>query len=177
MMRKVSYYRLIPLLSFVLILMLLTRGLFLQPRVIPSVKLNKSIPKFELSNLFDGKKLDQNILKGQWTVLNVWASWCEACAVEHPFILQLSNEGYNLIGLNYKDDETNAKSWLQNYGNPYKEVLFDKLGNVSIDFGVYGSPETFLIDKNGIIRYRHVGILNSKVWKKSFAPLISQAAT
>lgn len=174
MINKSSMYRIIPLIAFILLLVLLTRGLFLQPQVVPSVKLDKTVPKFELPNLADGKLINHSILKGEWTILNVWASWCEACAVEHPFLIQLKKKGHKLIGLNYKDNEEHANTWLANYGNPYRDVLVDKLGDVAIDFGVYGSPETFLIDKDGIIRCRHVGILTKKVWEQSFLPLINE---
>ncbi len=174
MMSKTAMYRMLPLMAFILLLLLLTRGLFLQPQAVPSVKLDKTVPNFELPSLTDGKQVNQSILRGGWTILNVWASWCEACAIEHPFLVKLHNKGYKLIGLNYKDNNKNAKAWLANYGNPYKDVLSDQSGDVAIDFGVYGSPETFLIDKHGFIRYRYVGILTKKVWKQSFLPLIEE---
>lgn len=177
MINRSTIYRLLPLIAFIFLILLFMRGLFLEPQTIPSVKINQSIPQFELINLIDGKKLDQSVLKGRWTVLNVWASWCEACALEHPFLIELKNQGVNLVGLNYKDDAETAKSWLANYGNPYQIIFFDKLGKVAIDFGVYGSPETFLIDKQGVIRYRHVGILTNEEWQQSFLPLISGKST
>ncbi|WP_367605624.1 DsbE family thiol:disulfide interchange protein [Legionella sp. W05-934-2] len=177
MINRTFIYRLLPLVAFISLVLIFFRGLFLEPQTIPSVKINQTVPRFHLPNLINGELIDQSIFNGKWTVLNVWASWCEACSLEHPFLIELGNQGVNLVGINYKDDEESAKAWLNSYGNPYQAVLFDKRGHVAIDFGVYGSPETFLIDKRGIIRYRHVGILTTDIWQHAFLPIIKGQST
>lgn len=175
-MKQKRLSRLMPLFVFILLTVVLLRGLYLKPQTLPSVKINQTSPDFELRDLLSNKLVTQAVLKNKWTILNVWASWCDACAVEHPFLIQLHKQGFNLIGLNYKDDAYSAQNWLDNYGNPYQVVLFDNSGDVAIDFGVYGSPETFLIDKEGVIRVRHVGILTNKIWQQSFIPILNETS-
>lgn len=111
---------------------------------------------------------------GQIALLNVWASWCAACVDEQVFLMQLSREALPIYGLNYKDKTNDARRWLSEWGNPYKAIGEDKAGKVAIDLGVYGAPETFLIDKKGLIRYRHVGVLDEKAWLSDFLPLIKR---
>ncbi|MCX7117094.1 MAG: DsbE family thiol:disulfide interchange protein [Legionellales bacterium] len=168
-------WRMVPLLVFVGIIVFLLRGLSLDPTHLPSAKLNKPLPAFQLPALGDDSlQLTERHLHGQIALLNVWASWCEACKEEHLFLMQLKREGISLFGLNYKDNPDDAQLWLKNYGNPYRRVGEDRMGNVAIDLGVYGAPETFLIDKNGMIRHRHVGILTATTWQNEFVPRISQ---
>ena len=173
-MIKNKAYRILPLIAFVILAILLFRGLYLEPQSIPSPIINQQTPTFSLKNLHNNQVITQTLFQDKWTVLNIWASWCEACSLEHSFLMKLNQQGVHLVGLNYKDEPKAAKSWLENYGNPYQLVLSDTKGEVAIDFGVYGSPETFLIDKQGIIRYRHVGILTPDVWQAHILPLISE---
>jgi cytochrome c biogenesis protein CcmG/thiol:disulfide interchange protein DsbE len=165
--------RYIPALLFFLLCFFLWRGLSLDPHHLPSVQLGKKIPDFTLPELADSERLFST---SQWprqvVLLNVWASWCEACTDEHSFMLQLAEKGIVIYGLNYKDQSQTAKQWLRDWGNPYQKVLADQKGKIAIDLGVYGTPETFVIDKQGVIRYRHVGVLTEAIWNKDIAPLL-----
>lgn len=140
----------------------------------PSVQLGKSLPAFQLPAVEEGKLFTPDVMKGRVVLLNVWASWCEACVEEQVFLMRLARQSVPIYGLNYKDNTQNAQRWLNEWGNPYQAVGEDKEGRVAIDLGVYGAPETFLIDKKGVIRYRHIGILNEEAWKSDFLPRIKQ---
>lgn len=142
------------------------------PQALPSALLNKPVPTFSLTELTKQQLVNEHLFKAKVTVLNVWASWCLTCRIEHPFLQQLSDQGMNLIGLNYKDEPINARAWLNELGNPYHTVIADPKGQLGLDLGVYGAPETYLIDTNGIIRFKHVGELTPSIWEQSFAPLI-----
>ncbi|WP_419420650.1 DsbE family thiol:disulfide interchange protein [Legionella sp. D16C41] len=167
--------RLTPLVLFALLAIFLGRGLFLEPQKLPSAQLGQSLPQFKLPLLTaENKVLTNNDLQGDVSILNVWASWCTACSEEQVFLLRLADVGVPIFGLNYKDNNDNAKKWLAEWGNPYKKVGSDTAGKVAIDLGVYGAPETFLIDAKGIIRYRHAGALDEKVWAEEFLPRILQ---
>lgn len=169
---KALYWRLIPLVIFGLLVVFLWRGLDLEPQNLPSAQVGKVLPQFQLSTLDKDQLFTPQLMRGRVVLLNVWASWCAACTDEQVFLLRLAREGVPIYGLNYKDSSDNAKRWLAEWGNPYQAVGEDKAGKVAIDLGVYGAPETFLIDKKGIIRYRHVGILDEKIWKADFLPLM-----
>ncbi len=148
----------LPLLAFVIVAAFLALGLKNDPRLVPSPLIDKPAPSFSLPTLEnEQQQISNNDLVGKVWFLNVWASWCAACKVEHPVLLQMANQGALLVGLNYKDTDTEAKTWLKSYQNPYQQVIVDADGRVGIDFGVYGVPETFLIDQNGRIRYKHIG--------------------
>ncbi len=168
-------WRIIPIILFLLLSIFLWRGLSLDPHNLPSVQLGKSLPVFTLPQL---QKPDSSFsstqLRNQVVLLNVWASWCEACVEEQVFMLQLAREGVPIYGLNYKDKSVDALQWLEQWGNPYKLIAQDIEGRVAIDLGVYGAPETFVIDKKGIIRYRHVGIMNQEAWLKEILPLMKK---
>lgn len=168
--------RTLPLALFLLIVFLLWRGLNLHPAQIPSPLINKPAPSFELPTLSDAKKTTTDKdFQGHVTLLNVWATWCYACATEHEFLKELAaNENIVLYGLNYKDDLSAAKESLEKYGNPYRTVAVDQTGNVAIDFGVYGTPETFIIDKKGIIRYKQIGPIDAAVWEKNLKPIVKK---
>ncbi|WP_392536831.1 DsbE family thiol:disulfide interchange protein [Legionella sp. 227] len=173
-MKKIGW-KLVPITLFLLLCVFLWRGLSLNPHELPSVQLGKSLPPFSLPQLNDPNSFfDSKQLRGQVVLLNVWASWCAACVDEQVLMLQLAREGIPIYGLNYKDQSVNALRWLEQWGNPYKLVIEDRDGKVAIDLGVYGAPETFVIDKQGIIRYRHVGIMTQKVWLKEISPLIKR---
>jgi cytochrome c biogenesis protein CcmG/thiol:disulfide interchange protein DsbE len=172
-----KYIRFIlPLIVFSLIIGLLWRGLSLHPNQVPSPLINKPAPTFSLPNLLDTKKFTSNKdFLGQVTLVNIWATWCEACAEEHETLLQLAkNQQIIFYGWNYKDDATAAKKWLIQYGNPYKIIAFDQTGTAAIDWGVYGTPETFVVDKHGIIRYKQIGPIDYATWEKTLKPLIEK---
>lgn len=166
----------LPLLFFMLIAAILWRSLGMHPAEIPSPLINKAAPRFELPILADEKKLTTNQdFLGHVTLLNVWATWCISCAAEHNFLLSLANEkDVYLYGLNYKDDITAAKKWLDERGNPYQLIAIDADGAAAIDWGVYGTPETFVIDKKGIIRYKQTGPLSREIWEQNIKPLVDQ---
>lgn len=173
-MRKIGW-RIVPIILFVLLSIFLWRGLSLNPRDLPSVQLGKSLPDFTLPQLQNPNLFfSSEQIREQVVLLNVWASWCAACTDEQVFMLQLAREGVPIYGLNYKDRAEDALQWLAQWGNPYKLVVQDRDGNVAIDLGVYGAPETFVIDKKGIIRYRHAGIMNQELWQKEIKPLMEQ---
>lgn len=145
------------------------------PTKLESVLVGKTIPEFRLEDLTDPDKLyDQSIFRGEPLLLNVWATWCPTCYAEHQYLNKLAGEGVKIIGLNYKDQRDKAMQWLDKLGNPYLISLFDGSGMLGLDLGVYGAPETFLIDANGVIRYRHVGDVNSRNWQHNLAPLYAQ---
>ncbi len=171
---KAIHWRIIPLIVFVLLVIFLGRGLSLDPQHLPSAQLGKPLPQFRLPTLGGDEQTDltPTVLHGQVALLNVWASWCAACTDEQFFLLQLAREGVAIYGLNYKDNIEDAKKWLAEWGNPYRLVGADLDGRVAIDLGVYGAPETFLVDKEGMIRYRHVGVLNAMIWQRDFLPLM-----
>ncbi|RUR15548.1 DsbE family thiol:disulfide interchange protein [Legionella sp. km535] len=172
---KTIGWKIIPVALFLLLSFFLWRGLSLDPHQLPSVQLGKAVPEFTLPQLQNPEEtFSSNQLRNQVVLLNVWASWCAACVEEQVFMLQLAREGVPVYGLNYKDKSADALHWLEEWGNPYKQVFQDSEGKVAIDLGVYGAPETFVIDKRGIIRYRHVGIMNQEVWSKEILPLMKQ---
>ncbi|OEF23677.1 DsbE family thiol:disulfide interchange protein [Vibrio rumoiensis] len=147
------------------------------PTKLESVLVGKPVPDFQLQDLFEeNKTYDQSLFKGKPLLLNVWATWCPTCYAEHQFLNKLSSQGVNIIGLNYKDDREKAKKWLRELGDPYQIVLFDGSGMFGLDLGVYGAPETFLIDAEGKIQYRHVGDVNVDNWNETLLPLYNKLA-
>ena len=149
----------IPLGLFIALAALLAVGLKLDPKKVPSPFIGKSAPAFQLPLLYDkDNQVGPEDMKGEVWLLNVFASWCVSCRAEHAVITKLIREsGVNIIGLNYKDPDADAKRWLKMFGNPYYKVAVDSEGRTGIDWGVYGVPETFVIDKKGIIRLKHIG--------------------
>lgn len=154
--------RFMPLIIFAALVALLAIGLTLNPRLVPSPLIGKPAPEFDLPLLSGEGRFTNKDLIGHVTLVNVWASWCFACRQEHETVKYLSRNGVRIIGLNYKDKPEDAKNWLATLGNPYKEVASDQTGRVAIDWGVYGAPETFLIDKQGIIRHKVIGPLSDQ---------------
>lgn len=168
-------WRIVPIVFFLLLSFFLWRGLSLDPHDLPSVQVGRTLPAFTLPQLHNPDQgFASTQLHGQVVLLNVWASWCSACVEEQVFLMQLAAQGISIYGLNYKDKSVDAVQWLQQWGNPYKVTMQDESGTVAIDLGVYGAPETFLIDKQGIIRYRHAGILSQEVWLKEVVPLMKE---
>ena len=173
-MRKYGM-RCIPLVLFALLALFLWRGLSLDPHHLPSARLDQPLPSFRVPLLASpGSFFTEKSLKGQVSLLNVWASWCAACIDEQVFLMQLARDGVPIFGLGYKDKASRAIEWLSSWGNPYRMVGEDYDGKVAIDLGVYGAPETFLVDKVGVIRYRHAGAMTEAVWHKEFLPRMKQ---
>jgi len=156
----------IPLIVFILLCVFFWRGLSLDPHKLPTIKLNQTLPEFHVPSITALALDSTKEFRGQMSLLNVWGTWCDTCAEEHAFLLKLAHQGIRIYGLNEKDAKSNVLNWLKDLGNPYYMVGLDTKGIVAIDLGVYGTPETFLIDAHGIIRYRHVGPLTSAVWKE-----------
>jgi cytochrome c biogenesis protein CcmG/thiol:disulfide interchange protein DsbE len=168
--------RLLPLAIFVVLVGFLFVGLTLNPREVPSPLIGKPAPDFRLARLDDpAKMLGKDDLKGQVWLLNVWASWCVSCRVEHPLLVELARAKIvPMVGLNYKDKPEEARAWLAKLGDPYSVSIMDREGRVGIDFGVYGVPETFVIDRNGNVRYKHIGPVTSEVLETKLLPLVRE---
>ena len=166
----------VPLVIFVALGLLLAYGLNLDPRRIPSPLIGKPLPAFSLTTVADPtRKVSRDDLHGRVYLLSVWASWCAACREEHPLLNELtSRKAVTIIGLNYKDKREDALRWLGALGNPYELSLSDQDGRLGIDLGVYGVPETFVIDKQGVIRYKQIGPMTPEVWEQKLAPLIKE---
>lgn len=167
---------LIPLFAFMVLAAFLLVGLSLNPRQVPSPLIDKPAPKFQLNYLHEPDKVmssDENL--GKVWMLNVWASWCVACRDEHPLLVQLAKTGIvPIYGLNYKDERNTALQWLKRFGDPYAISIVDSDGKVGIDYGVYGVPETYVIDKKGIIKYKHIGPVTVDSLEKTIIPLIKE---
>ena len=161
---------------FVGLVALLGYGLTLNPRDVPSPLIGKSAPQFQLPQLYDPQKTFANRdMMGKVWLLNVWASWCVACREEHPTLLQLSKTGeVPLYGLNYKDERKDGIPFLKQAGDPYVLSIYDVDGRLGIDFGVYGVPETFVIDKRGVIRYKQIGPITPDVLKGKILPMVAE---
>ena len=166
----------VPLLFFIILLIFLWLGLSLKPREVPSPLIGKPAPAFQLARLDDPARIvTEQDLRGQVWLLNVWASWCVSCMEEHPVLVQFARSGVvPIYGLNYKDQRDAAQAWLNKNGNPYSVSIVDPDGKVGIDYGVYGVPETYLIDKAGVIRYKQIGPVTPKVLSERILPLIKQ---
>ena len=167
---------LIPLGLFVVLVAFLAIGLTLNPREVPSPLIGKPAPAFALAQLHQPDKvLGKQDLLGKVWLLNVWASWCVSCREEHPVLVEFARR--NLVpiyGLNYKDKRDDALAWLRQFGDPYASSIVDGDGRVGIDYGVYGVPETFVIDKSGVIRYKQIGPVTPEALKNKILPLIQQ---
>lgn len=169
----------IPLIIFAVIGLFLAIGLTLNPRELPSALIDKPAPAFELPTLFAfQKKISSDYFKEKVTIFNVWASWCSACRIEHPLLMELAKSGrVNLVGLNYKDQRKDAMAWIKRFGNPYEVIAYDYAGRVGIDYGVYGVPETFVIDPQGMIRYKYNGPLTEDILYRQIIPLVEKLRT
>ncbi len=141
--------------------------------VIASPLIDKPAPQFELPVLGSAETFANESLRGRWYLLNVWGTWCAECRREHDMLLEIAGAGeIPIVGLNWKDEPAAAQQWLEQLGNPYTVIPADREGRVAIDWGVYGAPETFLIDAAGIVRYKHVGALHPLAWQNEFLPRI-----
>ncbi|MEP7099547.1 MAG: DsbE family thiol:disulfide interchange protein [Burkholderiales bacterium] len=166
----------IPLVLFALLVIALWRGLALDPHDVPSPLIGKPAPAFALTRLDDASRtIRRDDMLGKVWMLNVWASWCEACREEQPTLLAFARSAaVPVIGLNYKDTRPEGSGWLARFGNPYEASLFDESGQVGIDFGVYGVPETFVIDKRGVVRFKLVGPLTREAIETRIRPLLRE---
>ncbi len=146
------------------------------PKKLESALIGKSVPAFNLESVQDEKQfIDQNVLKtGSPRLLNVWATWCPTCYAEHEYLTLLAKQGIEIVGVDYKDERPKAIKFLMTYGNPYKAIIYDPKGSLGLDLGVYGAPETFIVDGNGIIQYRHAGDVNDRVWNEVLKPIYEE---
>jgi cytochrome c biogenesis protein CcmG, thiol:disulfide interchange protein DsbE len=167
---------LIPLALFVVLAGFLAVGLKLDPREVPSPLIGKPAPAFALPRLDDASRtIRRDDLLGKVWMLNVWASWCAACRDEHPLLVEFAkSKRLPIYGLNYKDTRQDGQQWLARFGNPYDASLFDQDGRVGIDWGVYGVPETFIVDRAGVIRFKHIGALTPDILRTRIEPLLKQ---
>lgn len=164
----------IPLLVFAALAGLFWKGLSLDPNAMPSALIDKPVPAFQLPTLESDQLVGPEIFRGRVSLLNVWATWCISCRVEHPFLNQLAEQGVPIVGLNYKDDTQAARKWLRDLHNPYVLSIIDADGRLGLDLGVFGAPETYVVDPTGTIRYKHVGVVDERVWREVLAPLVAQ---
>ncbi len=167
---------LLPLAVFLSLAAFLWRGLFLNPSEVPSPLIGKPVPAFSVPLLSDpAKTLSASDLRGKVYLLNVWGSWCVSCREEHPVLVELAKKGtIPIYGLNWKDKREDALAWLERYGDPYIGSGVDRDGRVAIDFGVYGAPETYLIDRQGVIRFKQTGPLTWQIIEQKIMPLIAK---
>lgn len=156
--------------AFAALVLLLVRGLALDPTALPSARVGQPLPEFDLQVLGGEYRRSAGQWHGKPALLNVWATWCFSCRVEHPYLLDLAESGVTIYGLNYKDDPAKALTWLEELGNPYAETVVDIDGDFGFDLGVYGAPETYVIDAAGTVQYRHVGVVDERVWTEQLAP-------
>ena len=160
--------RFLPLFAFALLAGLLYKGLSIDPTALPAARLGQPFPPFLQKELISGDELTEQALLPGPALVNVWATWCYSCRVEHPFLLGLAERGVPIFGLNYKDDSVKARDWLVQLGNPYRLNIVDEDGALGLDLGVYGAPETYVIDEAGRIVHRHVGVLDASVFARDF---------
>ena len=171
-MKALKY--IIPLAVFLALAIFFAIGLTRDPRVVPSPFIDKAAPQFRLEQLHEPKlAFTPQEMKGKVWMLNVWASWCASCRVEHPLLVGMARKRVvSIVGLNYKDKREDAVAWLRKFGDPYELSAWDIDGRVGIDYGVYGAPETFLIDKQGVIRHKQIGPITPEALEKTILPLI-----
>lgn len=167
----------LPLLLAQVLALVLFSAIGKDPTKLETARLNDPVPAFALPDLkTPGVMRTQAELKGEIRLLNVWATWCPTCRAEHAYLNILARQGVRIVGLNYKDDQGAALKWLNELGDPYEFNVFDPEGKLGFDLGVYGAPETYVIDRQGVVRYRHVGDVNDKVWQGTLQPLLQTLA-
>lgn len=165
----------IPFITFILFVLILFFGLFTDTRIIQSPLIGKKLPNYELSELNTGYKTDSFMLPDEPFLLNVWASWCLECIREHGLLSDISkSKKLKIVGINYKDKKNDAISWLAIYGNPYMYNIYDYTGQLGLDLGVYGVPETFLVDKNKIIRAKYIGAITNQIYLEEIIPMVEK---
>ena len=173
-MNRLKFF--IPVIIFFGVGIFLFLGLELDPSAMPSALIDKNVPSFSLPELLDESRVvTEKDLLGKVALVNVWATWCVSCRVEHQYLNQISRDyKIAIYGVNYKDDSKSAREWLQKYQNPYAFNIVDAKGTLGLDLGVYGAPETYVIDKTGVIRHKRVGVIDMRVWNEELKPLIDQ---
>ncbi len=174
-MRRLAFIA--PVVVFIAVAIALFIGLGRDPKILPSMLIDRPLPAFDLPDARPdvvGRELASTDFTAQPMLLNVFASWCVSCRVEHPLLMRLSQEGVPIHGLNWKDTPGAGAAWLKEFGDPYARVGDDASGRVAIDLGVTGAPETFVVDKHGVVRYRHVGPITPQVWDDTLAPLMAR---
>jgi cytochrome c biogenesis protein CcmG/thiol:disulfide interchange protein DsbE len=167
-------WALVPLIGVGVLVAFLHKGLSLSPREVPSPLIDKPAPTFDLPLLHQpDNRMTQDDFKGKVTLVNVWASWCVSCRVEHPLLVELARStDLEIVGLNYKDEPDAARRWLAQLGNPYNQSIMDLDGRTGVDWGVYGVPETFVVDADGMIRHKHIGPVTIEALTNEILPLI-----
>ncbi|WP_336146031.1 DsbE family thiol:disulfide interchange protein [Marinobacter salarius] len=165
-----------PLILAVVLGVVLFAGIGKDPNKLESALIGKPVPEFLLTDLHnESRELTREIFEGHVSLLNVWGTWCPACRDEHGDLVWLAEEkGVRIVGLNYKDNRDDALVWLDRLGDPYQVSIYDPRGSLGFDLGVYGAPETYVIDAEGIVRYRHVGVVNEKVWEQDIKPIVDR---
>lgn len=161
----------LPVGLFAVLALLLFRGLSLDPQALPSALIDQPLPAFQLPALTNERILSHTDVSKGPLLINVWATWCIACRVEHPYLQKLADGGVRIYGVNYKDESDAARQWLQELGDPYVESIVDAQGTLGLDLGVYGAPETYFVDAQGVIRYRHVGVIDERIWTTRLQPI------
>jgi cytochrome c biogenesis protein CcmG/thiol:disulfide interchange protein DsbE len=166
--------KLIPLIGFVVIAAFLYLSLSSNPRELPSPFLGKAFPDIEVEDFYTGEVISlRDTFRSKITLVNVWASWCPACRAEHQMLMNISKENLvQLIGLDYKDTRADANKMLEVMGNPFDLIVFDPKGKAGLELGVYATPETFLVNRQGVILHKHIGEISKQVWLRDFLPLI-----
>ena len=164
----------LPVAAFLVLAVVMWRGLYLDSKELPSMLIDKPMPAFAKLTV-DGQAVDNDSLPTEPFLLNVWGSYCLPCLIEHPTFMRLSESAeIPIVGVNYRDQKALALDWLEENGNPYAFSILDEPGRFGIDLGVYGAPETYLVDSKGVIRYRHVSVLDETVWRDVFEPVIAE---
>lgn len=166
---------LLPVLLLAGLALLFWIGLQNDPREVPSPLIGKPAPAFDLARLDGQGRLGNQDLLGRPVLVNFWASWCAGCQIEHPLLMQLSRQGVEIVGIDYKDTDIAGGAWLARHGNPYRLIATDPQGQAGLDWGVYGVPETYVLDAAGTIVYKHIGPVTEAAWRERLAPLMGLA--
>ncbi len=163
-----------PLLAFLTLVIVFAFGLTRDPNILPSEMIDRPVPAFELTELYEPERiLTEDIFLGKTSLVNVFGSWCVSCVVEHPKLMEISkDQPVKMVGVDWRDTREDAKRWLEKNGNPYDVILFDGDSRFAIDLGVTGAPESFLVDKAGRIRYKHTGIITNEIWDENLRPIV-----
>lgn len=173
-MKKLIF--ILPLVLFLVLVGFFIVGLERDPRLIPSPFIDKPAPDFSLPRLIqENQQLTKADMKDEVALVNFWATWCPTCRGEHEVLMKIAkNNDIAIYGIDYKDDRTDALKWVKQLGNPYRAIAVDQAGSTGIDWGVYGTPETFVVDKEGVIRYKHVGAITWQDWKEHLEPVVNK---
>ena len=167
-----------PLVGFLAMAWFLLQGLERDPKHLPSAKIGKPFPVFSLTSLTEpNRTLSEADIKGQPGLVNIWATWCPSCKIEHGTLNAIAQSGVAIYGVNYKDDRQAAQQYLRHYGDPYTLSVFDPNGDLGLDLGVYGAPETFVVDAQGMILYRHAGVVDQQVWEQVLRPTLDASTS